>query len=258
MDIGTGKPSVEELKQIKHHLINIVDFTTNYTAYNFYIDALRIIKRLGKRNRIPILTGGTGLYLKTLIDGIFIGPGPDIFLRKCWDNIQTIELYKKLQTLDEKSAKKLSQNDRPRITRALEVILNTGMSIEEHRRLYTAPYSGKILYIYLTLPRDELYNRINTRVEKFFLMGWIDEVRAGLEKGAKDIFMRTIGYKEIMNYLKTDIDRNKLIEEVKKQTRRYAKRQMTWFRNTKNIIETDVRDFDRIIKHIEKFMNSNL
>ncbi|OGQ08083.1 MAG: tRNA (adenosine(37)-N6)-dimethylallyltransferase MiaA [Deltaproteobacteria bacterium RIFCSPLOWO2_12_FULL_40_28] len=257
IDIGTSKPSLEEYKKIPHHLFNICDLSQQYTALDYQRDAEKVIYEIHQRGKIPLVVGGTGLYLKALLHGFFEGPKAQPQLRveieEKIKNEGLLSVYHWLCKVDPDSAQKIKATDPVRIIRALEVYLVSGklMSVlqKEHAFLKN---NYQALQMGIEIDRDELYRRIDQRV--------LDMVKQGLEAEAKILFEKwphspilpkAIGYKEWMPYWKNEITEDEVIGLIQKNTRNYAKRQLTWFRNQEKI--NWVKNFDEVTLLIEKF-----
>ena len=264
LNIGTAKPSVEQRRQIPHHLIDILDPDQNYSAALFRRQADKIIHELDKR-RIPVVVaGGTGLYLKVLTRGLFHGPASDSRLRFILHKRAETEgsngLHRELQRLDPEAASRIHPRDTLRIVRAMEVYYQISRPISEFQREHgfqENPY--EVFKAGLTLAKDELYRRIEARTDEMIKMGWVEEVRALLNQGYPPDLktLQSLGYKHIVSYLTGKISLQEAIPIIKRDTRRYAKRQLTWFKADPEInwypanqerftvIEKDVEEFYR-------------
>jgi tRNA dimethylallyltransferase len=241
LSIGTAKPSRKELLQVKHHFIDYLNPDDNYNVSKFESDATKIINQLHREKKIPIVVGGSGLYIKAIIDGITDTVDADeeyrnelLLLREKFGNDF---LYQKLQEVDPKSADKMLPQNWKRVIRALEVYHATGQPIwklhKEQMRIN--PF---IFYQFgLLWDRKALYKNIETRVDKMISNGFVDEVKNILESGySPDLnSLNTVGYKEIISFLKNKITLERAVELIKRNTRHYAKRQLTWFRKDKRI-----------------------
>lgn len=235
MDIGTAKPTKEEQQEIPHHLIDICNPDEEWTVSNFIDQTKQLISRPPQK----IIAGGTGLYLWSLLEGYsFAVVEADPELREKLSKEPLDKLYKKLQEVDPKAAEKIHANDQKRIVRALEVFEITGEPISKLRSKNTSHISHiSPLLIGLNLPREELYKRIEARVDNMIAKGLIEEVKGLLAKGySKNLkSFQALGYKEVCEYLDGKWDKVKMIEELKKRTRHFARRQLTWFRRFKDI-----------------------
>lgn len=242
MDIGTAKPSRKERELVPHHLIDILDPDQDYSAALFRAQADPIILRLHER-RIPIfVAGGTGLYLKALARGLFHGPGADPELRRNLKERAAREgswaLHRELAGLDPDAACRIHAGDLLRIVRALEVHAQTQRPISDFHRVHAfqeRPY--EILKIGLGREREALCRRIEDRVDQMIAGGWIEEVRMLLDSGcSRDLkSMRSLGYRHLAAFLQGETDLPEAVAAIKRDTRRYAKRQMTWFRADEGI-----------------------
>lgn len=246
MDIGTAKPDSEEMQGIKHYLLDFVKPDTRYSVAEFKIDATNAIEEILQKGKVPIVVGGTGLYVDTLIYGIqYNDIKIDEEYRKELEEIaekQGLEvLYKKAQEIDEKAMEKISPNDKKRIMRVLEIYKATGKTKTEQEaesRKNGVKYDYKVFA--LNMDREILYNRINLRVDLMIEKGLIEEVQNLKEKYNQfPTAMQGLGYKEVVEYLENKTTKEEMIEKIKMETRRYAKRQLTWFRKNKDTIWID-------------------
>lgn len=266
MDIGTAKPNKSILKTIKHHMINIVDPAENFDVIQYSKLATKTILNIFKRGKIPILIGGSGLYITSIIEPIFPGPGKDNVYREMLEEESRIYgkqyLYNKLAKIDPVSASKIKPNDLRRIVRALEVYKSTGKTIS-YLQKKASNKNAKFKYhiIGLQRNRENLYQKINLRVDKMIKDGLIDEVKNLRARGYNENLnsMQGLGYKQINKYLNGEYDKETAINLIKRDTRRYAKRQMTWFKNKiENIewINLDNYSEDKIISNIKDKINN--
>jgi tRNA dimethylallyltransferase len=251
MDIGTAKPTLEERQGIPHHLIDIRNPDEEWTASDFVREAQSSKSKIQKNGKRPMIVGGTGLYLWSLLEGFAfpIIPG-DKELRERLEKEPTPILYSRLSTVDPPAAVKIHPNDKKRIVRALEVYELTGKPIseaQEHRTQNTEHRTQDYALIGLTLPREELYQKINQRVDTMLEKGLIDEVKGLLAKGySKDLpSMQALGYKEVIDLIEGHWTKEKMTEELKKRTRNFARRQMTWFRRFKDARWFELTTVDR-------------
>lgn len=241
MDIGTAKPTLKERQGIPHHLIDIRNPDEEWTVSDFVEQTNKLTREIEKRNKTPIIVGGTGLYLWALLEGYSFPMAPaDKEIRKRLEKEPLSTLYSRLSTLDPEAAKKIHPNDKKRIIRALEVYELTGKTIsklQENRKQNTEHRTQDYILIGLNLPREELYRRIEERVDKMIEKGLIEEVKGLLAKGySKDIpSFQALGYKEVVEYLDGKWSKEEMIAEFKKRTRHFARRQMTWFKRFKNV-----------------------
>jgi tRNA dimethylallyltransferase len=256
MDIGTAKPIKEEMKRVAHHLIDIVYPDEKFTAADYGKRAREVIREIVKRKKQPIVVGGSGLYLKALIKGFFQGPKGDEKLRERLKEDKSKfgldHLFDKLKEVDPKAALRIHPHDSVRIIRALEVYELTGKPITllQEKGSYE-PFEMDFVKIGLTLDRKKLYERIDRRVEKMISESFLDEVKWLKEKGYSSGLkaFKTVGYQEFFSYLDGEIDFPKAIERIKLNSRRYAKRQLTWFRKDKEVkwLDADQKDLTELI-----------
>ncbi|MFC1769454.1 tRNA (adenosine(37)-N6)-dimethylallyltransferase MiaA [Nitrospirota bacterium] len=229
MDIGTEKPSPEQLEAAPHHMVNIVEPSESFSAGKYLEAAGAIIEALHAEGRIPVVVGGTGLYIKTMTRGIFDGPEADPVLRETLGKHSASSLHQKLIGLDPETAAGIMPEDKRRIVRALEVCLTTGRKMSELKAEGTAPLPYTFIKIALTRDRKELYRMIDDRVDHMFRNGLVEEVKRILIMNPDQTPMQAIGYKEVAAYLTGEYDHEEAVRLVKRNTRRYAKRQYTWF-----------------------------
>ena len=233
MDIGSAKPTTEERSQAIHHLVDFVDPDRRYSVADFKKDAESKIKEILEKNKVPIIVGGTGLYVNSLIYNIHYNEvETDLEYRKMLENIDVKDLYKMAEGIDSDALKKIASTDRKRISRILEIYHSTGKTkteLEKESR-HEPEYDYKIFV--LNMDRQKLYDRINLRVDLMIKDGLVDEVKRMLEKYSEfPTAMQGLGYKEIVDYLNGNCSLDEAIEKIKLETRRYAKRQLTWFRS---------------------------
>ncbi len=263
MDIGTAKPSLQQRKKVVHHMIDIVN-PWEYFSTGRYIEMVsEIIEKIFEKGKIPLIVGGTGLYLKAMTEGIFEGPDADWNLRtELLEEEKKIpgSLYNLLKKIDPEYAQKINPSDLRRTLRALEVFLKERKTISELQRKFTKPLPYEFIKIGLTRDRKELYKMIEERVDKMIELGLIEEVRKVLSLIKKNATtnlplpaLQAIGYKEIAGYLADMYCIEEAIRLIKKRTKMYAKRQFTWFRKEKNIKWFDITgnpDVEMISKKI--------
>jgi len=261
LDIGTAKPTADQLAKVKHHLINILNPDENYNVSKFENDALSIIKNLFTDSIIPIVVGGSGLYVKALIDGIFDSVGVDeeyrnLLLSKRKDFGNEF-LYLELKKVDPESASKMLPQNWKRIIRALEVYHSTGKPISVHQMEHKRDIHFQFKLYGLRWERSHLYKNIENRVDNMINLGLVEETKSILEKGFNKNLnsLNTVGYKEIISFLENDITLDKAIELIKRNTRRFAKRQMTWFGKDKRIIWFDISKEEDLLTISENMLN---
>ena len=237
LDIGSAKPSAEDRRRIPHHLIDILDPDQDYSASAFRDHADAIIRRLCRGNSPVFVVGGTGLYLKVLSRGLFRGPGGNPRLRQALRQKAETEgsdsLHKELGQWDPDAASRIHPHDTFRLIRALEVYSLSRKPISQFQKEHgfrENPY--RILKIGLQCEREELYRSIEARVDEMMKKGWLDEVRSLLEKGYSRGLksLRSLGYKSLVSHLLGETELDRAVQLIKQDTRRFAKRQITWFR----------------------------
>jgi len=271
MDIGTAKPSLEEMSSVPHHMIDIVEPWEYFSAGQYLQRVSGIIAELHHRGLIPIITGGTGLYMKALTRGLFTSPPADLTFRA--ELLQKEKgspgyLLQSLKEIDPVAASRIAPNDHRRLIRALEVYHRTKRPISHLQAQETVSLDYDYIKIGITRPRQELYEIINRRVDAMIEKGLIEEVKGVIETilnhspcptnkhELEHLFsftsMQAIGYKEIARSIYGEIDLDRAITLIKQRTRNYAKRQFTWFRDEEDIVWIEhsalLRDFGQILK----------
>jgi len=237
LDVGTAKPTLRQQKEIPHHLIDILEPSEQISAGTYRELALVAVADILSRDKLPIFVGGSGMYVKALVQGIFQESLTDKSVR---DKIKAeldkkgiAELYNRLVDIDPELAVKIHLNDTKRITRALEIYEITGKPPSAHYRNQEteSPFPNRIFV--LTMERENLYQRINERVDQMIQDGLVDEVQALLNSGLRKNLdsLLTLGYQEVVTYLDGECSYAEMVENIKLNTRHYAKRQLTWFRN---------------------------
>jgi len=255
MDIGTAKPTSVERSQIPHHMIDIIDPDEEFSVADYQIQAKRAIKDILGRGNIPLITGGTGLYINALCyDYIFSSHGRDNELRNCLrERAQKYGnefLHRQLKVLDPKSAKRIHPNNVKRVIRAIEVSLKTGKPFSSYEQSHRKPvraYSWEMLG--LTRPRHELYSRIDERASHMMSLGLEKEVKSLLEMGySKNLnSLQGLGYRQIIDLIEGKVTKEKALELICRDTRRYAKRQYTWFSRDDNFKWIDISAKDNTV-----------
>jgi tRNA dimethylallyltransferase len=261
MDIGTAKPTVQEQARIRHHLIDIVDPDEDFDAARFGSLARPLIFALIRKNKLPVVAGGTGLYIKALIHGLFQArpPAPEI-RRKLKDEAASrgpSALHERLGRVDPQAAAGIHPNDVFRIIRALETYELTGRPISDHHRIHgfsESPFQA--FKIGLTMDRKALYERINRRVDLMIAAGLLAEVKGLLGKGYAENLkaMQSIGYRHMADYLGGRLSWEESVRTLKRDTRRYAKRQLTWFRADPDISWVTPTELQNIYPEIHRFL----
>ncbi len=257
-DIGTAKPPKDILDKYPHHLLSYIDPNDNsYSAARFIEDADKKIKDIWKKNKIPLVVGGTGLYIKCLIYGIFDEENNKNFreeLKELFNQYGFNYISKKLKIIDFNAWKRINKNDSYRTIRALDYFYKTGKIISESRNKhnFSSPRYN-YLKIGIKFDRKDLYEKINKRVDKMIEMGLIEETKNLIKMGFENSRpMQGIGYREIKTYLKGKIKKKEAIELIKQNTRKYAKRQITWF-NKENDIHW-INSYNEAVILIKKFL----
>jgi tRNA dimethylallyltransferase len=240
MDIGTSKPSKEELREVPHHFIDILNPDEDYSAGQFSDQARETIQNIFSADKIPLVVGGSGLYIRALLEGFFGMNYRDEKIRKQLvaqlEDKGVFSLYHELEFVDPIFAKDIHPNDAKRIIRGLEIYYISGKPVSElYAHKDAAPFSW--VKFGLNTERKLLYKMINKRVDTMFKMGFIEEVKQLLEKGYSSNLnsLNSVGYKELIQFLKNKIDYSECVDLIKRNTRRYAKRQLTWFKAEKDI-----------------------
>ena len=257
LDIGTAKIPPAEMK-VRHHLLDVVGPNESFSAQEYSQRANEVLKELKTKQIKPFVVGGTGLYLKALMEGLFPGSGRMPKLRLAWEQRTASELYSELVKVDPEKAARLSKNDRQRIERALEVFYAHGQPMSAIEKKRSAPAGFRFLLAGLNLERKELYHRINERVEKQLADGWIDEVKRLKESGFGPDWpaFKTIGYREVYRHLSGELAYAEMVQLIKQKTRNYAKRQFTWFRHQAPVQWFDAAD-PQVLEKIEKYWELN-
>ena len=250
MDIGTAKPTAEERLVVPHHLIDLLDPAQEYSAGQFLRDAQEAVRAVQERGRLPMLVGGSGLYVRAFIDGLFAGPGKDPQIREELEEQLRARgaawLLEELRRIDPVAAASADPTKPRRIIRALEVYRITGQPLSELQRTeHTRPPYGVHQYA-LEWDRAVLYGIIEERVDRMMESGLLQEVRSLMERGydLRCNAMNTVGYKELFRHLQSEIDLDEAVALIKRNTKRFAKRQFTWFRADKRIIWKRLRNLD--------------
>ncbi len=262
MNIGTAKPTFEEMQGIKHYLIDFISPDKRYSVAEYKIDAEKAIEEILNKGKIPIVVGGTGLYIDTIIYGIeYPKIEFDDKYRKELEEREKkeglIKLYEEAKQIDEEAIKKISINDKKRILRILEIYHATGKNKTEQEiisREKGPKFDYKVFAI--NMDREKLYERINKRVDIMIDNGLIDEVKKLLNKYKEfPTAMQGLGYKEVKEYLENKISKEEMIEKIKQESRRYAKRQITWFKKNKQTIW--INGLNKIEDNINLIINSS-
>ena len=260
-DIGTAKPDMDTRKRIPHHLIDVVEPQEEFNAARFKEMADQAIDRVCSRRKIPILVGGTGLYLRILIYGLFKADTDHDLRKKLQEEYSDnpLKFYERLKEIDYNYAMRVSFKDKIRVVRAMEIFLLTGKKVsdlEKDHGFRETRYD--ILKIGLKKEKDELYTRINQRVNNMLAQGWSEEVKNILSMGMNDTLkpFSSIGYREILLNIKGSIQYKDMVKDIQKHTRHYAKRQFTWFAKEKDMNWFEYpEDSEKIIKKVGEFLD---
>lgn len=266
-NIVTAKPSIEQLKKVKHHLIGVVPISKNFSVSDYVKIAKGCIKDINSRGKLPIITGGTGLYVDSLLNDVnFEETGYDTKIRselfKKVENGEIEKLFLMLQKIDPESASKIHQNDIKRVTRAIEFYYSSGYPISQQNGgtiNKQSKYNECIIGIGFK-DRDVLYGRINKRVDQMFEDGLLDEVKKCSLMNIGNTASGAIGYKELLPFINGKCSLKEAIEKIKMETRRYAKRQLTWFRKNQKIrwiYADEYDDFEQLLHAAVNILGGN-
>ena len=261
MDIGTAKPPLEMRKRVPHHMIDIIYPDEDYNAYLYLRDSTNVMRKILSRGKLPIFVGGTGLYVDALTRGLIEIPKDENVRRKLWKLEESSRgtLRKILEDVDPEAARRIHPNDLKRTIRALEVYYKTGARISELQKKVKP--SGEFILFVLTKNREELYNKINLRVDDMLKIGLIDEVKHLLDMGYDENLnsMKAIGYRETIDYIKGRLDYDKYVHVLKRNTRHYARRQLIWFRRYDDAIWLDLSVLGKegVVEKIVEFIKRN-
>jgi len=267
MDIGTAKPTAAEQSEAVHHLIDFVEPSVDFSVVEYVAEAKKKIDEISERGKLPIFCGGTGLYLENIINYTdFSDSGKDDKFREMLEKRVITEgvdgLYAELQKIDPECAEKVHKNNVKRVIRALEIYHATGKTKTEwdnESRKKKSPYDVNVVFLDYK-DRQKLYDRIDLRVDLMLEAGLLDEVRALLQEGEDKLShtaLQAIGYKEMIGYLKGEESLETSVELIKKNSRNYAKRQLTWFRRYGDAIKLYVDEysnFDEIVNNAKKLL----
>ena len=261
MNIGTAKPTIAEQTALLHHMIDIIDPDEKFDAADFAAQARSIIAELCKRNILPFVAGGTGFYIKALLHGLFRArPADQKILNRLKDEaikFGSPAFHSRLEQIDPDAAHKIHPNDTFRIMRALETFESTGKRISDYQKEHNFGENlFDVLKIGLAVDRKLLYERINKRVDIMLKAGFVNEVKELLDKGYHENLksMQSIGYRHIVEFIKGQNSWEETVRLFKRDTRRYAKRQLTWFNADPEIIWIDPAEINKATILIEKFI----
>lgn len=266
MDIGTAKVTEEEMQGIPHHMIDIAEPTENFSVYRYVSMCKDAVMDILSRNKLPIIAGGTGLYIDSFLSDIdFTEVTSDETYRKELEELAKEKgnefIHNMLKEFDPASAESIHPNNLKRIIRALEYYRITGTTISSHNeesRKKASPYN--CCYICLTRDREELYERIDKRVDIMLDSGLVDEVRSLLDSGctSEHTSMQALGYKEIAAYLNGDTEYDEAVEILKRDSRRYAKRQLTWFRRREDALWINLSETENPVDKALEYINTKI
>jgi tRNA dimethylallyltransferase len=258
MDIGTAKIKKEEMESIPHYLIDIKDPDETFSVAEFQELVRKKISEISSRGKLPIIVGGTGLYIQSVIyDYQFSDAPSDDEFRKKLEQEAALKgndaLFHKLMKIDPESAEKIHPNNIRRVIRALEIYYCTGKTMSEYQKKQVHELLYHTVIVGLTMDRDRLYERINKRVDMMIAEGLVEEVERFWRAGLRDCqSIQAIGYKELYDYFDGRISFEEAVENLKQNSRRYAKRQLTWFRNKMNVKWFDMTNVDDPTKFAKK------
>lgn len=264
INVGTDKVPENYRRKVPHHLIDIFSLKEKIDVFKFIEMTIEKTKEIISRNKIPIIAGGSGLYLRSLIEGIFYIPEEvkekQNEIRNELEKLKTFILYEKLKEIDPETSERIHRNDRRRIRRAIEVYYLTGKKMSQWQKSQSKislSEVGKIFYFILFRKREILYERINKRVDRMFEKGWIEEVKNLIEKSYEKFIMEKapIGYREIVEYIKKNGGIEELKKKIKKKTREYARKQLIWFKKERGVwmeVENEEKTAEEIIRIVKE------
>ena len=256
MNIGTAKPTVEEMQGVPHHLIDFVEPDKEYNVSLYREECLKTIKDIISRGKTPIIVGGTGLYVNTIVNGVeFSNIETDELYRKELEKLAKEKgadyLFEELKIVDPESANKIEKNNIRRVIRALEIYKTTGKTKSRLDKESIKETEFDFLIYGILWDREKLYDRINFRVDQMIKDGLVLEVERLQKKyDISKTALQGLGYKEVISYLNHEISYEEMIETIKMESRRYAKRQMTWFKKTNGIEWLDGENKEKMIKYV--------
>lgn len=256
MDIGTAKPSRQEQARVPHHLIDVADMSHPFNAAIYRRLALAAIQAIQQRHRVPLVVGGSGMYLRALTEGLFEGPGADAALRAQLEAETAEALYARLQRVDPATAARIDRHNKRRLVRAIEVFEATGRPISALRNEWSASHRPRMIFLHRE--RADLYGRIERRVDAMFEVGLIEEVRGLMTQNLarNPVARAAAGYREVIAFLENRVSREEAIERTKIRTRQLAKRQLTWFRHQATLDVVDALESadamkEQVVRRIE-------
>lgn len=257
LDIGTAKIRSEEMEGIPHHLIDIKEPYESFSVAEFQTLARSLITNITNRGKLPIIVGGTGLYIQSVIyDYQFSDAPSNDSYRQALEQCSSDELYERLRHIDPISAERIHPNNVRRVIRALEIYHCTGKTMTEWLKEQKRQLVYNVALIGLTMEREKLYERINRRVDEMIAQGLIEEVKRLYDQGVRDCqAIQAIGYKELYAYFDGLITLEEAIEQLKQNSRRYAKRQLTWFRNQMPVQWFDMTDDTKFAMRVNEILH---
>ncbi len=262
LNIGTAKPSIKEREKIKHHLIDIINPDEIYNAGDFCSDVERIVLNPKGKQAVPLIVGGTGFYIKALLNGLFNSPKIPFELqeklRQQYEKFGNEFIYNELLEVDSETALRIHKNDSQRILRALEIFQATGKTIGEHWKEQAFVPKFSVYNIFVNCDRDFLYKKINRRVDSMMEKGLLREIESIIEMGYDFSLagLNSVGYKEFLPFIENQENLQTCIEKVKQNSRHYAKRQLTWYRKIDFdlTIDSEKINFLDILKKVDDFI----
>jgi tRNA dimethylallyltransferase len=258
LDIGTAKPSPSERARVPHHLLDICELHEAFDAAQFIRHAQRAVVEIQSRGRTPVFCGGTGLYFKAFLEGLGEAPATDAKLRAELENAPLTQLLEELRAADPAAYEKIDQQNPRRVVRAVEVIRLTGKKFSQQRAEWKTPNSKLKTqnYFCCTRPAADLHRRINDRVDEMFARGLVDETRELLQHGLAEnkCALQAIGYRQVVEHLRSEHNLAETIELVKIRTRQFAKRQLTWFRRHGNCQWIELAENEAAVETLVKIL----
>ena len=267
MDIATAKPTIEEMDGIKHHLIDFIDVQSQYSVSNYCEDAKEVFDKIIENYKLPVIVGGTGLYIDSFLSNTkFLEAASSDNIRKELlleaEKNGVESLYEQLNVIDPDAVKNIHPNNTVRVIRALEIYRTTGKTLTEQNKLSHAVESEiEPLYIGISYAdRENLYNRINLRVDLMLEAGLLEEAKDFFKMNPSKTAFNAIGYKELKPFIDGDLAFDVCVENLKRETRRYAKRQITWFKRNKNInwVYADKLSKEELLEAVDELINDYL
>ena len=254
MDIGTAKPPKSYFDEVPHHLFSVAECDDPWDVKRYEREALEVLKDIWNRGRLPILVGGSGFYIKGVLEGVPEDVPRDEKLRKVLWNIPCERLYRWLKRLDPERAKEIHPSDKKRIVRAIEMCFTTGRPASSFK--WSGECRWDALRIALDRPREELKERIYRRVEKMMQAGWLDEVKELVEKYGWEnrVLNSTLGYRELLSYLRGELSLDEAVSLIKKRTYKYSKRQRTWFKG-EGFLFFDASDREGVFRRVKEWLD---